>query len=230
MTGLAAGICAASQPAAYVLQDAGAEYHHYTSDVTRTWPVNGRFSPAQKAVYEAVLDVNEAIIKAHKVLAGGQHCGGSVGAVDGGVSGGCVSCVGCVDGYDVVHGSIVVGRWELWTAVSCTMGPMWCVGESRARVRPCHTRTSFHKGAEHTTLSIHELSVQLITKNLIELGILKGSVKVFIPLSVPPPTSGFPLHCSWCMHILERTRLSILSLVKVLLVPPIRGIVRHQGT
>jgi Xaa-Pro aminopeptidase len=38
-----------------LLVDAGAEYHHYTSDVTRTWPVDGRFTPAQRIVYEAVL-------------------------------------------------------------------------------------------------------------------------------------------------------------------------------
>ena len=55
-----------------VPQDAGAEYHHYTSDVTRTWPVNGKFSAAQKRVYEAVLDCNQQIIAAH---AGGPHSG-----------------------------------------------------------------------------------------------------------------------------------------------------------
>eukprot|EP00667_Euglena_gracilis_P007728 EG_transcript_7808 len=48
-----------------LLVDAGAEYHYYTSDVTRTWPVNGRFSPAQRVVYEAVLDVNQQVIAAH---------------------------------------------------------------------------------------------------------------------------------------------------------------------
>lgn len=38
-----------------LLIDAGAESGGYASDVTRTFPVNGRFSPAQKRVYEAVL-------------------------------------------------------------------------------------------------------------------------------------------------------------------------------
>jgi len=38
-----------------VLVDAGCEYDHYTADVTRTWPANGRFSPAQRDVYELVL-------------------------------------------------------------------------------------------------------------------------------------------------------------------------------
>ncbi|HEY1557418.1 MAG TPA: aminopeptidase P N-terminal domain-containing protein [Kofleriaceae bacterium] len=39
-----------------VLVDAGCEFEHYTADVTRTWPANGRFSPAQRRVYEIVLD------------------------------------------------------------------------------------------------------------------------------------------------------------------------------
>jgi Xaa-Pro aminopeptidase len=38
-----------------VLVDAGCEYDHYTADITRTWPANGRFSPAQRDVYELVL-------------------------------------------------------------------------------------------------------------------------------------------------------------------------------
>ncbi len=38
-----------------VLIDAGCEIDCYASDITRTWPVNGRFSPEQKAIYELVL-------------------------------------------------------------------------------------------------------------------------------------------------------------------------------
>jgi Xaa-Pro aminopeptidase len=38
-----------------VLIDAGCEYDHYASDITRTFPVNGRFSPEQREVYEVVL-------------------------------------------------------------------------------------------------------------------------------------------------------------------------------
>lgn len=38
-----------------VLIDAGCEYHHYSSDITRTFPVNGKFSDEQKAIYEKVL-------------------------------------------------------------------------------------------------------------------------------------------------------------------------------
>ena len=39
-----------------LLIDAGAEVDLYTADITRTWPVNGKFSPAQRAVYQIVLD------------------------------------------------------------------------------------------------------------------------------------------------------------------------------
>ena len=46
-----------------VLIDAGAEYEHYASDVTRTFPVNGRFSNAQRALYDIVLAANLAAIE-----------------------------------------------------------------------------------------------------------------------------------------------------------------------
>jgi Xaa-Pro aminopeptidase len=45
-----------------LLIDAGAEYECYASDITRTYPVNGRFKPAQKAIYEVVLAAQEAAI------------------------------------------------------------------------------------------------------------------------------------------------------------------------
>ena len=38
-----------------LLVDAGAEYQCYASDITRTWPVNGRWSPEQRALYDLVL-------------------------------------------------------------------------------------------------------------------------------------------------------------------------------
>jgi Xaa-Pro aminopeptidase len=40
-----------------VLVDVGASYANYASDLTRTYPVNGRFTPRQRAVYDAVLRV-----------------------------------------------------------------------------------------------------------------------------------------------------------------------------
>ena len=51
-----------------LLIDAGAEYDCYASDVTRTFPVNGRFSDAQRALYEVVLAAQLAAIK--KVVPG----------------------------------------------------------------------------------------------------------------------------------------------------------------
>ncbi len=47
-----------------LLIDAGCEHRGYASDITRTFPVNGRFSPAQKDVYEIVLAAQTAAITA----------------------------------------------------------------------------------------------------------------------------------------------------------------------
>lgn len=47
-----------------VLIDAGAEIEHYAGDITRVWPVDGVFTPAQRAVYEIVLDAQRAAIDA----------------------------------------------------------------------------------------------------------------------------------------------------------------------
>jgi Xaa-Pro aminopeptidase len=46
-----------------LLIDAGTECGYYTADVTRTFPVDGRFSPAQRAVYEVVLDAQKEAIR-----------------------------------------------------------------------------------------------------------------------------------------------------------------------
>jgi Xaa-Pro aminopeptidase len=51
-------------PGELVLMDVGAEYDHYTADVTRTFPVNGKFSPAQAQIYQIVYDAQEAAAKA----------------------------------------------------------------------------------------------------------------------------------------------------------------------
>lgn len=45
-----------------LLIDAGAEYQCYASDITRTFPVNGRFSTEQRALYQIVLDAQLAAI------------------------------------------------------------------------------------------------------------------------------------------------------------------------
>jgi Xaa-Pro aminopeptidase len=46
-----------------IVVDAGAEYHGYSADITRTLPVNGKFSPEQKLIYDIVLDAQAAGIK-----------------------------------------------------------------------------------------------------------------------------------------------------------------------
>ena len=42
-----------------VVVDAGAEWGQYTADVTRTFPVNGKFTPRQKAIYDLVLTTQQ---------------------------------------------------------------------------------------------------------------------------------------------------------------------------
>ncbi len=43
-----------------LLMDIGAEYEHYTADITRTIPVSGKFTPAQAEIYQIVYDAQEA--------------------------------------------------------------------------------------------------------------------------------------------------------------------------
>ena len=45
-----------------LLVDAGCEFGYYASDITRTYPVNGRFTSEQRAVYEVVLEAQQAAI------------------------------------------------------------------------------------------------------------------------------------------------------------------------
>ena len=45
-----------------VLIDAGCEYQYYCGDITRTFPANGKFTQAQRAIYQSVLDVQCEII------------------------------------------------------------------------------------------------------------------------------------------------------------------------
>lgn len=53
-----------------VMIDAGAEYQHYAGDISRTFPVSGKFSEVQKRVYNIVLQANIEAINALKV---GKH-------------------------------------------------------------------------------------------------------------------------------------------------------------
>lgn len=49
-----------------LLIDAGAEYNYYSGDITRTFPVNGRFTDAQRKVYQGVLDIQKELIASIK--------------------------------------------------------------------------------------------------------------------------------------------------------------------
>ncbi|OTG66670.1 Xaa-Pro aminopeptidase [Acinetobacter silvestris] len=50
-----------------VLIDAACEYQCYASDITRTFPINGQFSPEQKALYQIILDAQIAAIDAIQI-------------------------------------------------------------------------------------------------------------------------------------------------------------------
>src|SRR5687768_540032 len=50
----------AVSPGQLILMDVGAEYEHYTADVTRTFPVSGKFTTAQAEIYQIVFDAQDA--------------------------------------------------------------------------------------------------------------------------------------------------------------------------
>ncbi|MFM7203590.1 MAG: aminopeptidase P N-terminal domain-containing protein [Myxococcota bacterium] len=50
-----------------ILLDAGAELGFYAADITRTWPINGRFTPAQRDVYAVVLEAQRRAIETLRV-------------------------------------------------------------------------------------------------------------------------------------------------------------------
>ncbi len=62
------------QPGQLLLIDAGCEWSYYASDVTRTFPVDGRFTPAQRDAYTIVLEAEQAAIERCRV-------GGRIGEI-----------------------------------------------------------------------------------------------------------------------------------------------------
>jgi Xaa-Pro aminopeptidase len=54
------------KPGSLLLMDVGAEYEHYTADVTRTFPTNGKFTKEQAEIYQVVYDAQEAAAKTIK--------------------------------------------------------------------------------------------------------------------------------------------------------------------
>ncbi len=63
-----------------VLIDAGAEFRGYASDITRTFPVNGRFSPAQRALHDLVGQAQQAALA--RALPGQPYEAGHLAAVE----------------------------------------------------------------------------------------------------------------------------------------------------
>lgn len=55
--------CRQMQDGDFLLIDAGAEKSYFTADITRTYPVNGKFTEPQRKVYQAVLDVQKKLIE-----------------------------------------------------------------------------------------------------------------------------------------------------------------------
>lgn len=53
-----------TEPGDLVLMDCGAEYHGYSADITRTFPVSGTFTPEQRAIYEIVAEAQREAIDA----------------------------------------------------------------------------------------------------------------------------------------------------------------------
>ncbi len=53
-------------PGDLLLMDVGAEYQHYTADVTRTFPISGKFTPEQADIYNIVLAAQEAAFNASR--------------------------------------------------------------------------------------------------------------------------------------------------------------------
>lgn len=51
----------------FICMDVGSEYHGYASDVTRSYPANGKFSPEQRTIYEIVQRAQEEGVKVCKV-------------------------------------------------------------------------------------------------------------------------------------------------------------------
>lgn len=54
------------QPGELVYMDYGSDWQYYTSDITRVWPVSGKFNAEQEKMYRCVLEARDAIIAAMK--------------------------------------------------------------------------------------------------------------------------------------------------------------------
>ena len=51
------------RPGDMILMDGGCEFNGYASDITRTWPVDGKFTKEQGTIYSIVLEVQKMCLK-----------------------------------------------------------------------------------------------------------------------------------------------------------------------
>ena len=65
----------------FICMDVGAEYHGYASDVTRSYPANGKFTPEQKKIYEIVQRAQEAGVQACKAGASFNAAGAAASKI-----------------------------------------------------------------------------------------------------------------------------------------------------
>ena len=114
-----------------VLNDSGAEYGYYATDITRTYPANGRFSPEQRAIYEIVLAAQKAAMA--EVRPGVPH--ERVGQAAARVSGGLVR-----PGFQCSHALVRA------TATACARSTGSRMGRVGRPTRPDATRRD--RGAE----------------------------------------------------------------------------------
>lgn len=84
----------------FILVDAGGEYGTYITDISRTWPVSGRFSAAQRDLYEAVLRVQRTGVSLCR-----ESAGVSLEDIHGATARGLVEQLRAI-GFDVSMGSI----------------------------------------------------------------------------------------------------------------------------
>ena len=89
-----------------ICMDVAGEYHGYSADVTRSFPVNGKFSPEQKAIYDIVLAAQDAGIAECKVgnSFGAPHQAAEKVIVDGLMKLGIIKSAGEVGRY-FMHGT-----------------------------------------------------------------------------------------------------------------------------
>ncbi|WP_349402129.1 Xaa-Pro aminopeptidase [Candidatus Phytoplasma solani] len=73
--------CSQLMPNEVLLFDAGVNYNHYSSDITRCYPISGVFNPLQKQIYNLVLKANKEIIafvRPHRTFTQLNHYGKNI--------------------------------------------------------------------------------------------------------------------------------------------------------